>query len=50
MAEFWRSSGGESMVSNGAKSRNTRDALTTFVVLGPKGLKCSKIMVNTPQD
>ena len=35
MAEFWRVFGGESKVSNSAKPRITRDALTT---LGPKGL------------
>ena len=30
--------GGESKVNNGAKPCITCDALTTFVVLGPKGL------------
>ena len=35
---FGKDLGGESKVSNGAKPRITRDALTTFVVLGPKGL------------
>ena len=34
MAEF----GGERKVSNGTKPRITRDGLTTFLVLGPKGL------------
>ena len=31
--------GGENKVSNGSKPRITCDTLTTFVILGPKGLK-----------
>ena len=38
MAEFGEVLGGESKVSSGAKLRIIRDALTTFVILGPKGL------------
>ena len=35
--------GGESKVSNSAKLRNTHDALTTFVLLGAKGLRYEQV-------